>query len=211
MNGEGLILQPRLGLTDGFIRVYQPATDRYAAYRYDWDQDVVRFDYGTNVAGPILLKLLTLRPEKIINVTLDGQPVGFNIETVGNDTYLALSGPSGEHRLEIVARAPSIEPLGGDTTPGETSSAASDSPNPELPPESALPTWRPPMTGPDHSALARPVEGPNEAQTVPAGPGPGITQGWEGRLKLVHFVGTGLVVVSGLGLIALITFRSRPR
>ena len=31
LNGQGLTLQPRLGLNDGFIRVYQAATDRYAA------------------------------------------------------------------------------------------------------------------------------------------------------------------------------------
>jgi hypothetical protein len=211
MNGEGLILQPRLGLTDGFIRVYQPATDRYAAYRYDWDQDVVKIAFGTNTAEPILLKVLTSRPEQIINVTLDGQPVEFNTEAVGNDTYVAVSGPTGEHSLEIVTRAPSSEPVAGDTSPGEASSAASALPNPEPPPETVVPTRPPPITGPNHNAPARPVERPKGAETAPTNPGPAFTQSWEGRLKLVHFVGTGLVVVSGLGLITLITFRSRPR
>jgi len=110
LDGRGLTLQPRLGLNDGYIRVYQAATDRYAAYSYDWDQDVTRFDYGTNAADPVTVKVLKLRSEQIRTVTIDGRPVEFEAETIGHDTYTVFSAPSGQHRIEIVKGQPLVQP-----------------------------------------------------------------------------------------------------
>jgi hypothetical protein len=213
LNGGGLILQPRLGLTDGFIRVYQPVTDRYAAYRYDWDQDVVKFDYGTNAGEPVLLRVATLRPEQVLEVTLDGQPAGFNTEAVGNDTYVVVSGPTGQHSLGIVTGPPSSELIAGDTTPGDASPATGDLPNPEQPPGTTAPTRPPSITGPDHNVLARPDERPHGTETVSTDPALAIIQDWDwkARSRLIQYVGTGLVVLSGLGLITLFAFRSRRR
>ena len=72
-----------------------------AAYTYDWDQDVTKFNYGTNTKGLVTIKVLKLRSEHINSVTIDGRSVEFETETVGNDTYTVFSGPSGQHSIEI--------------------------------------------------------------------------------------------------------------
>ncbi len=110
-DGNGLALQPRLGLNDGFIRVYQPATDRYVAYSYDWDQNITEINYGTNAQGNVRFKVLKLRTEQISQVNLDDEPIDFETETIGHDTYTLFSAPSGQHRLEIVKGAPSNAPI----------------------------------------------------------------------------------------------------
>ncbi|MDX1524186.1 MAG: hypothetical protein R3264_21325, partial [Anaerolineae bacterium] len=101
LTGSGLTLSPRLGLNDGFIRVYQAATDRYAAYSYDWNQGVTRLAYGTN-AEIVQFNVLTLQTEQISQVRLDDRPVPFSITTVGHDSYVTFSGPRGEHTIELV-------------------------------------------------------------------------------------------------------------
>jgi hypothetical protein len=110
LDGHGLTLQPRLGLNDGFIRVYQPATDRYAAYSYDWNQNSTQIDYGTNAADPVQIKVLKLRSEHISAVMVDGQPIEFESETIGQDTYTVFTAPSGQHSLEIVKGQPLVQP-----------------------------------------------------------------------------------------------------
>jgi hypothetical protein len=134
LNGKGLALQPRLGLNDGFIRVYQAATDRYAAYSYDWDQNVTKIDYGTNAADPVEVKVLKLRSEQINRVTIDGQPIEFETETIGHDTYTVFSAPSGQHSLEIAKGQPLAQPaaIEVEADPTQVSSAATAS-EPTLP------------------------------------------------------------------------------
>jgi hypothetical protein len=98
--------------------VYQAATDRYAAYSYDWDQNITRLDYGTNAAGAISLNLLKLPSEQVREVRVDGRPVDFWLETEGQDTTIAFAAPAGRHQVEIiknqavimVAAAPTGEP-----------------------------------------------------------------------------------------------------
>lgn len=123
LDGSGLTLQPRLGLNDGHIRVYQPATDRYAAYSYDWDQNVTRLDYGTNTAA-VTVKLLKLRSEHVTSITVDGRPVSFVNETVGQDTFLILSAPPGQHRIEVIKNQP--ENLQADSPPLPAANTSSD-------------------------------------------------------------------------------------
>lgn len=100
--GNGLTIQPRLGLNDGYVRVYQAATDRYAAYTYDWNQTVTRLDYGTNAKGAVTIKVLKLRSEQIGQVTVDGKPVDFETEAIGYDTYTIFDAPTGQHTVEII-------------------------------------------------------------------------------------------------------------
>jgi len=211
LSGQGLILQPRLGLTDGYIRVYQPATDRYAAYRYDWDQDVIRIDYGTNTAEPVVIKILTLRPEEVLTVTFDSQPVDFNIETVGNDSYVVLSGPSGQHGLEMVMGSPTTEPASSDISKDTASPATSVIPNPGPAVDAVGPSRPSTLANPENNPPARQVEGPQASQTAPPDPGIPIDEDWQSQLRLIQYAGTGLVVLSALGLIALLTLRSRQR
>ncbi len=106
LDGGGLILQPRLGLNDAYIRVYQAATDRYAAYSYDWNQKSTLFNYGTNTAGPITIKVLTLPSEHIQQVTIDGHPVEFTPASIAQDLYIIFAAPTGQHQVEIVKGPP---------------------------------------------------------------------------------------------------------
>jgi hypothetical protein len=154
LDGRGLTLQPRLGLNDGYIRVYQAATDRYAAYSYDWDQDVTRFDYGANAADPVTVKVLKLRSEQIRTVTIDGRPVEFEVETIGHDTYTVFSAPSGQHRIEIVKGQPLVQPA---------AVAVDSAPALPLPPEPTRPSIAPNLASPPAAA---PV--PASAPTEPA-------------------------------------------
>jgi len=110
LEGRGFTVQPRLGLNDGFIRIYQPATDRYGAYSYDWDQDVTTIQYGTNAPGDVVVKVLKLRSEHIRQVKVDGRLLEFTTETIGNDTYTVLLAPSGEHTVEIIKGQPLAQP-----------------------------------------------------------------------------------------------------
>ncbi|MCK6623966.1 MAG: hypothetical protein L6R45_02180 [Anaerolineae bacterium] len=165
LDGRGLTLQPRLGLNDGYIRVYQAATDRYAAYSYDWDQDVTRFDYGANVAGPVMVKVLKLRSEQIRTVTIDGRPVEFETETIGHDTYTVFSAPSGQHRIEIVKGQPLVQPA----------AVAVEAPALPLPPEPTCPSIAPNLASPPatppvpDSAPAKPISA-DSAVTAAASP-----------------------------------------
>jgi hypothetical protein len=207
LSGRGLVLQPRLGLKDAFVRVYQPATDRYAAYRYDWDQDVVQIDYGTNVTQPVSIKVLTLRPEQVLGVSLDGRAVAFSIEGVGDDAYVACSAPSGQHSLRIMTGSGSTGRAGDSVSP--TASIALD-------PGSAITRPRPtqPSMPETPSTTGRENRQAGVASAEVSGaadPGPTVDEAWESDLRLIHYVATGLVVLSSLGLIVLITVRRRWR
>jgi hypothetical protein len=67
----------------------------------------------------------------------------------------------------------------------------------------------PPATNPVDEALAEQDNRPQPTEAGLPNPGIAIAEGWESRLKLVHYVGTGLVVLSGLGLVTLILLRRR--
>jgi len=192
LTGSGLTLQPRLGLNDGHIRVYQPATDRYAAYSYDWDQDVSRLDYGTNVDQPVQVKVLKLRSEFISQVLVDGYPVSFDIETVGHDTYTVLTVPPGEHRLEIFKGVPQLQP-----TPTEAARPA-DTSTPSVAPNLA-PSPQFPTAEPSPPPTLEPT--PSPAQLLTA------QHGQETRLAVVQFAGAGLIILTSLLLALLVILR----
>jgi hypothetical protein len=150
LDGRGLTLQPRLGLNDAYVRIYQPATDRYVAYTYDWDQTVTELNYGTNAGGVVTMKILKLRSEIISQVTIDGNPIEFSSENVGLDAYTVFEAPSGQHRLELfknrpVAQAVALE-LSGQipAQPNLPSSSAGLRPPT---PGSAAPVQSPPPSG----------------------------------------------------------------
>ncbi len=149
-------------------------------------------------------------------MTLDSQPVAFNIETVGNDAYVVLSGPTGQHSLEIVKGSPATEPAADAITEDKASPTTSVIPNPEPPVETVVPTQPSTIetsseTNRGNDALAGQFDSSEGTETVPANPGNPIQEGRESHLRLIHYIGTGLVVLAGLGLITLITFRSRWR
>jgi hypothetical protein len=153
--GAGLTLQPRLGLNDGYIRVYQPATDRYAAYTYDWDQDIIQLNYGTNAAGGVTIKVLKLRSEQISQVTVDDRSIEFETETIGHDTYTVITAPSGEHSVEIIKGQPLVQPAAVEVTVAPEPSVSK--------PEPPLSVADNPVSPPDIPAPSNPAESGSEA------------------------------------------------
>jgi hypothetical protein len=226
LSRAGLTIQPRLGLNDGFVRVYQPATDLYAAYRYDWDQEVTKMEYGTNAAEPVAIKILELRSQPVLSVTFDGQPAEFTTEELGDDRYVVLWGPSGQHSIELLRgaagqptatqAAPAVE----DHEEGHASPDASPIENLMPPATDGTPAEQPPGANqssddlkngagdPEIASLAGSAvaaASPDEPQDAATG------NAWETQLKLIQLGSTALVVFSALGLIGVIAVRPRRR
>jgi hypothetical protein len=221
LDGQGLTLQPRLGLNDGFIRVYQPATDRYAAYSYDWDQYLTRIDYGTNAAEPVQVKVLKLRSEQINTITVDGQAMAFDTEKIGNDTYLVFTGPSGQHRVELskglglvqpaalqVEAATAVNPALATPEPPRPSSAPNLAPTPEpvAPMEPAQPNLLPETAPPTPAALLAPGQRPDSAPANPAQPALS-ERTRQNRHAFFRFIGVSLVITTSLMLLVLVALR----
>ncbi len=204
LTGHGLTLQPRLGLNDGYIRVYQPATDRYAAYSYDWDQDITRLNYGTNSGGTITLKVLKLRSEQVSKVTTDGHPVEFETIKVGNDTYTVFSAPGGRHRVEIIkneALALDFAPPAAKALPTDSSSTApAIVRNAVVLPQSDLED-----TQPDTDSSIDDAYTTGNIRAV----SPSIKYTQSARLVLIQSASVVLVIVTSLALIALAVFRRK--
>ncbi len=224
LTGQGLTLQPRLGLNDGFIRVYQAATDRYAAYSYDWDQNVTRLDYGANVEGAIVVKVLKLRSEHVYEVTIDGAPVQFTTETVGHDAYTVFLAPGGQHAIELSKGSPQVQPAAVEIVAPEKLEAPAE---PEAPAPSRAPnlapaptTASPPTTETaavaspaveaiDHNAAVTPVE------TEPADNSAIVTVSEsrtqhnfeETRLAILRFISASLIILTSLALMVLVAIR----
>ncbi len=100
----GLALTVRLGASSGAVRTYEPAIDRYVAYRYDYDAAArtLRLRFESNVPGTGSLKLM-LPPGagSPTEARLDDRPLVFAEETVGSDRYLAVVTDWRPHVLEV--------------------------------------------------------------------------------------------------------------
>jgi hypothetical protein len=101
IDGDGVILEPRLGKHDGQVQVLQPATGVYASYDYRYEEASVVVDYGSNHPNALQLAVLTPRGKAIEKVSIDGQRVSYRLETSLDDSYCAFQGPSGVHRAVI--------------------------------------------------------------------------------------------------------------
>ncbi len=222
LDGRGLTLQPRLGLNDGFIRVYQSATDRYAAYSYDWDQDAIKIDYGTNASGLVTVKVLKLQSEQIRTVTVDDQPVEFETETIGHDTYTVFNAPTGQHHLEIIKGQPLAQPAAVAVTPQPTEEDAapepvpprpSMAPNPVSPPET-LAAQAPVVTEPDlETELAPENDITVHTAEMGASPVPSPVESIaarntrQARQDFFRFVGASLTILICLELMVVVALR----
>ncbi len=97
---NGIELRSRLGDWPGFVRVYQPSTGRYAAYRYTPTSDALYLDYGTDGPAPIRLAVLLPPNRTARDVWLDDGTVEFTVETIGEDSYAVVENAlAGKHRL----------------------------------------------------------------------------------------------------------------
>jgi hypothetical protein len=198
--GNGLTLQPRLGLNDGYIRVYQAATDRYAAYTYDWDQTTTVLNYGTNATAPVHLRVLKLRSEQVSGIKINGRPVDYRTETVGNDTYLVFSAPSGQHRIEIkkglplaAADAPPAIDAGQEIPNLATPSIARNAPPPPNAPQPHVDT-----------AIEQAYTAGNLRQTPIT-----VRVAREWRLEMLQMASVILVAATSVGLITLTVLRRK--
>jgi len=205
LTGQGLQLQPRLGLNDGYIRVYQAATDRYAAYSYDWDQDVSKLDYGTNAGGAVIVKVLRLRSEQVTEVKIDGAAVEFETETVGYDTYTVFVAPTGQHKIEIVKGPPLARVVAA------TSEAVAEPPAEAesiVPTRSAAPNLIAPVPGsvePEPSLEAEPSPADDTAD-LPTSDSR-AHRASETRLAVLQFISVALVILTCLALLVLVALR----
>lgn len=206
LTGGGLSLQPRLGLNDGYIRVYQPATDRYVAYSYDWDQDTSTLDYGTNVEERITIKLLKLRSEYVQAITIDGQPAEFVTETTGHDTYLAFTAPSGRHTIAVIKGQPTGEKA-AEVAPSSGANLVDPAPDP---PTRIDPTPPTKVNQEDNSVSAPHLEAPDGVvldETQELIETPAIRIARENRLALFQCLSVLLILFTSLGLIVLALLR----
>jgi hypothetical protein len=203
LTGQGLTLQPRLGLNDGYIRVYQAATDRYVAYTYDWDQNTVKFNYGTNAAGAINLKVLRLRSEHIASVLIDGSPIEFETETVGQDIYTVFMAPTGQHQIEIIKGQPLAQVAA--TTP-EPNPYPAPNLNYLAPISNNAPNFITPA--PTTASQADVSEDKLSSQEEESPAKRRLARYiFEDRMAFVQFVSVALIVLTCLGLLVLVAIR----
>jgi hypothetical protein len=203
LTGQGLTLQPRLGLNDGYIRVYQATTDRYAAYTYDWDQNTVKLNYGTNAAGAINIKVLRLRSEQINKVLIDGAAVEFETEMVGQDTYTVFTAPTGQHQVEITKGQPLVKVVA--VTPEPTPYPAPNL-NYLVPARSNAPNFITPA--PAATGQANPSQ-PNPPSQAEISPAKRLVAhyAFTSRLAFMQFVSVALIILTCLGLLVLVAIR----
>ena len=210
--GSGLTMHPRLGLNDGYIRIYQPATDRYAAMSYDWNQKVTKIGYGTNAKGLVELKVLKLRSEQINVVNIDDHPIPFTLETIGQDSYIVFTAPTGQHRIDIIKGAPAKQPDNQIADSNETTAqegavtqtewSITKRETPSVAPNSIVPRNGGGLNrddmgeADDHITLADPMSNPIAARNA--------REAWT---ALLNFISTGLIILTSLILIGLVILR----
>jgi Bacterial alpha-L-rhamnosidase 6 hairpin glycosidase domain len=99
--GRDVHLSPRLGERSGKVRVYEPATDLYVAYRYQWTPSRVTLVYGSNSPTALSVRLPVPWLDRTL-VRLDGQDHPAKPEKTGEDSDLFLVVPSGTHRIDLL-------------------------------------------------------------------------------------------------------------
>jgi hypothetical protein len=103
LDQQGVVLSPRLGDQNGYIRVYQPATDTYAAYDYRATDQGLVLEYGCNDTRPLTLRVLLPTGTAVQALEFDAgaRELTYDIEVVGQDTYCVLEVPAGLHRVTL--------------------------------------------------------------------------------------------------------------
>lgn len=102
---EALGLTVRLGSTAGAVRTYEPAIDRYVAYRYEVEPRGLRLRFESNAPGEGRLKVrLPGEGRAIAGVLLDDRPLPFVEEAVGRDRYLSVLTDWRPHVLQVALR-----------------------------------------------------------------------------------------------------------
>jgi hypothetical protein len=109
LRDETLGLKIRLGDQSGQIHLYQPATDKYVAYKYCYSETskTVKISYESNSPGVGEICVLlpkNRQPEKLM---IDGKKKTFTRERTGEDTYGCFSTDWKTHQSELtIAESP---------------------------------------------------------------------------------------------------------
>jgi hypothetical protein len=101
---RSLALTVRLGPSAGAVRIYEPAIDRYVAYRYEPDGSArrLRLAFESNAPGSGELRV-RLPPDAgaLEGVSLDDRPATAVEETVGADRYVKVESDWRAHVLQV--------------------------------------------------------------------------------------------------------------
>jgi hypothetical protein len=101
---DGPTLSPRLGDWPGSIVVHQPANGLYLRYAYQPSTERLDMAYETVHQVPTFPLRLLLPPGfSPGEVWLDGTPLAWDTLTLGQDSYLTATLPTGHHSLVVEA------------------------------------------------------------------------------------------------------------
>jgi hypothetical protein len=102
----GLDVTVRLGASAGRVSVCEPASGRELTYEYDYLPELRRatLRYEGNAPGRGRLALRLPEAAPVSTVLVDGQPVPFLLERVGEDEFASLTTDWAAHRLELQLR-----------------------------------------------------------------------------------------------------------
>ena len=99
---DGPSLSPRLADWPGSIAVHQPANGSYLRYSYQPSAERLDMAYETLHQAPTFpLRLLLLPGFTPGEAWLDGRPLAWDTFTLGQDTYLTTTLPTGRHSLVV--------------------------------------------------------------------------------------------------------------
>jgi hypothetical protein len=99
--GNDVLLSPRLGDRSGVVRIYQPAGDLYAAYRYEPTASRVTLAYGSNSPTALSVRLPILWRGEAVAYLDRSERLPFGMERNGEDRLAVLTVPSGTHQVEL--------------------------------------------------------------------------------------------------------------
>jgi hypothetical protein len=102
LSADRLTITVRLGGETGSLHLYEPATDTFVAYRYQPSARSIVLEYDSNHRHPGRVALPLPPGRRAARVLRDGEPVGFDVKTVGRDRWAVVETPWGPHRIEAV-------------------------------------------------------------------------------------------------------------
>lgn len=101
VEAQNVSISPRLGEHNGWIRVYIPASEMFASYRYTATLQTIQIQYESNASREIAFRVALPAGALASKVTIDGQNVAFRAERINEDDYASFTGPTNAHAIEI--------------------------------------------------------------------------------------------------------------
>jgi hypothetical protein len=100
LSADALSLTVRLGDEPGRIHLYQPATDTFAAYRYEPSDRSLVLSYDSNHRHAGHVSILIPEGRAVSRLLLDSKPVAFRTHITGGDRLVTVDTVWGPHRIE---------------------------------------------------------------------------------------------------------------